>query len=89
MKAIEYIKGDLVGENKHKFIQEVEAEVRSRGTNSKYEISFRKAEFECGLCGNTFTNKIQLIKMNKVRSCGCLKVARVKEYHKRMKDERA
>lgn len=86
---IEYKEGDLLGDNKHKFIKEVESEVRSRGINSKYTISFRKAEFECGLCGNVFTNKIQLIKMGLVKSCGCLKVEKVKAYHssKRAKGE--
>lgn len=89
-KKIEYIYGDLLGTNNHKFIREIEREIRDRGSNSKYKASYRRGEFECGLCGNKFTNKISLIKNDLVLSCGCLKIQKVKAYHesKRKDDEK-
>lgn len=82
MKAIEYKNGDSLGSNNHKFIKEVTPAIQQRSSNSKYTISFRRAEFECGLCSKLFENKIQLIKSNIVLSCGCLQKTKLKEWHK-------
>ena len=78
---IEYKYGDLLGENKHKFIKETKVKKMSRGGNSKYKLTLRYALFECGLCGNEFENIITKIKNDNVLSCGCLRLKNLQKYH--------
>lgn len=80
--VLDYNEGDLLGNNKHIFIKEVEPRTyKIKG----YERNIRRALFKCGLCGCEFENSIQLIKTNKVKSCGCFQRTSVKEYFRSKK----
>ena len=82
---LDYKEGDILGENKHTFIKEVEPNVyKMRG----YNRNVRRALFKCGLCGSEFENTIQLIKSSKVRSCGCLQKKSVKKYFEEKRNDK-
>ena len=77
--ALEYKKGDLLGENKHIFLKEIKPKVYI--VNGK-KVTHRWAFFQCGLCGKEFENSIQKIKgsySNYPKSCGCLQRKSVKK----------
>lgn len=84
---IEYKEGDLLGKNKHEFLEETKQKKVSRGVNSKYQITLRYAKFKCGLCGGEFENIIAKIKSDEVLSCGCLIAANRKKYHESKKSK--
>ena len=84
-KRIQYTKGDILGNN-ITFLEEVEPDTRLKSESSNKLINFRKALFQC-YCGKKFEDpaRIDLIKMQKIKSCGCLQPESVKEYHKKIK----
>lgn len=82
--ALEYEKGDLIGENKHIFLEEIEPKVYV--VNGK-KVNHRRALFQCGLCGKEFENSIQKIKTNYAKSCGCLQKKAVKKYFEEKRNE--
>ena len=81
-KRIQYKEGDILGNN-ITFIEEVEPETRLKSEDSNKLVNFRRAMFRC-YCGKNFKypTRIDLIKMQKVKSCGCLQPESVKKYHK-------
>lgn len=63
MRRIEYISGEVVGQNGLIYLSE-EAPVGERRR--------RAASFKCG-CGNVFVSQIESVKEGKTSSCGCYK----------------
>lgn len=84
---IEYKKGDLLGKNKHEFLEETKQKKVLRGANSKYLITLRFARFRCGLCNKEFENIIAKIKNDEILSCGCLIAANRKKYYENKKSK--
>lgn len=84
---IKYKEGDLLGKNKHEFLEETKQKKVSRGANNKYQMTLRFAKFKCGLCNKEFENIISKIKSNEVLSCGCLIAANRKAYHDNRKSK--
>ena len=82
---IKYKTGDLLGENKHIFLKEIEPKVYI--VNGKKRNHMR-ALFQCGLCGNEFENSIQKIKTNYAKSCGCLQKIKVKKYFEEKRNDK-
>ena len=80
-RRIQYKEGDILGNN-ITFIEEVEPDTRLKSKSSNKLVNFRKALFRC-YCGKKFTARIDIIKMKKVKSCGCLQLEKLKEYHKK------
>ena len=80
-KRIQYKEGDILGNN-ITFLEEVEPDTMLKSESSNKLINFRKALFQC-YCGKRFTARIDIIKMQKVKSCGCLQLEKLKEYHKK------
>ena len=78
-RRIQYTKGDILGNN-ITFIEEVEPETRLKSKSSNKLVNFRKALFQC-YCGKKFSARIDIIKMQKVKSCGCLQLEKLREYH--------
>ena len=77
--ALEYKRGDFLGENKHIFLKEIKPKFYM--VNGK-KRNHRWALFQCGLCGKEFKNSIQKIKgsySNYPKSCGCLQKKSVKK----------
>ena len=71
-KRIEYETGQALGNNGLVYLDEREPYIRAKNIHDKTKgnVSFRRALFRC-VCGNEWTSRIDLIKMNKVASCGC------------------
>ena len=86
-KRIEYKDGDILGNN-ITFIKELEEETSLKSEDSDKLVNFRRALFRC-YCGKEFKQRIYKIKMQKPKSCGCLRGEKLKEYHKnrRLKNE--
>ena len=84
-KRIQYTKGDILGNN-ITFLEEVKPETRLKSESSNKLVNFRRALFQCH-CGKKFEDpaRIDLIKMQKIKSCGCLQPESVREYHKKIK----
>ena len=80
-KRIQYTKGDILGNN-ITFIEEDEPDTMLKSESSNKLINFRKGLFQC-YCGKKFSARIDVIKMQKVKSCGCIQLEKLKEYHKR------
>ena len=80
-KRIQYTKGDILGNN-ITFLEEVEPDTRLKSKSSNKLVNFRKALFQC-YCGKKFTARIDIVKMQKVKSCSCLQLEKLKEYHKK------
>ena len=80
-KRIQYTKGDILGNN-ITFIEEVKPDTRLKSKSSNKLVNFRRALFRC-YCGKKFSTRIDLIKMQKIKSCGCLQIEKLNEYHKR------
>ncbi len=78
-KRIQYTKGDILGNN-ITFIEEVDPDTRLKSKSSNKLVNFRKALFQC-YCGKKFSARIDIIKMQKVKSCGCLQAEKLKEFH--------
>ena len=79
-KRIEYKEGDILGNN-ITFLEEVEPETRLKSKSSNKLVNFRRALFRC-YCGKKFSSRIDMIKMQKIKSCGCLQIEKLKEFHK-------
>ena len=79
-KRIQYTKGQVLGNN-ITFLEEVEPDTRLKSKNSKNLINFRRAIFKC-YCGEEFKARIDRIKMQKRKSCGCLLLEKLDEHHK-------
>ena len=86
-RRIQYTKGDILGNN-ITFLEEVKPDTRLKSKSSNKLVNFRKALFQC-YCGKKFSARIDIVKMQKVKSCGCLQLEKLKEYHKKReaKDE--
>lgn len=80
-RRIQYTKGDILGNN-ITFLKEVAPDTRLKSKSSKKLVNFRRALFQC-YCGKKFSARIDIIKMQKVKSCGCLQLEKLKEYHKK------
>ena len=80
-RRIQYKKGDILGNN-ITFLEEVDPDTRLKSKSSNKLVNFRKALFQC-YCGKKFSARIDIIKMQKVKSCGCLQLEKLKEYHKK------
>ena len=80
-RRIQYREGDILGNN-ITFIKEVEPDTRLKSKSSNKLVNFRKALFQC-YCGKKFSARIDIIKMQKVKSCGCLQLEKLNEYHKK------
>ena len=80
-KRIQYTKGEILGNN-ITFLEEVEPDTRLKSKSSKKLVNFRRALFQC-YCGKKFSVRIDIIKRQKVKSCGCLQLEKLKEYHKK------
>ena len=78
-KRIQYTKGQVLGNN-ITFLEEVEPDTRLKSKNSKNLINFRRALFEC-YCGKKFSARIDIIKAQKIKSCGCLRLEKLNEFH--------
>ena len=78
-KRIEYKEGDILGNN-ITFLEEVEPDTRLKSKSSNKLVNFRRALFRC-YCGEEFKARIDTIKMQKIKSCGCLQLEKVDEYH--------
>ena len=81
-RRIQYNKGDILGNN-ITFIEEVAPDTRLKSKSSNKLVNFRKALFQC-YCGKKFSARIDIIKMQKVKSCGCLQPESVREYHRKV-----
>ncbi len=83
-KRIQYTKGDILGNN-ITFLEETEPETRLKSESSDKLVNFRKALFQCH-CGKEFRDpaRIDLIKMQKIKSCGCLQPESVREHHRKV-----
>ena len=79
-KRIEYKEGDVLGNN-ITFLEEVEPDTRLKSKSSNKLVNFRRALFRC-YCGKKFSARIDMIKMQKIKSCGCLQIEKLKEFHK-------
>ena len=79
-KRIEYKEGDILGNN-ITFLEEVEPDTRLKSKSSNKLVNFRRALFRC-YCGKKFSARIDMIKMQKIKSCGCLQIEKLKEFHK-------
>ena len=79
-KRIQYSKGDILGNN-ITFLEEVEPDTRLKSKSSNKLVNFRRALFRC-YCGKKFSARIDMIKMQKIKSCGCLQIEKLKEFHK-------
>ena len=79
-KRIEYKEGDILGNN-ITFLEEVEPDTRLKSKSSNKLVNFRRALFGC-YCGKKFSARIDMIKMQKIKSCGCLQIEKLKEFHK-------
>lgn len=77
-KRIAYNTGDILGNHGITFVEEAEPVIKKKSAKSTRLVAFRKAVFKCH-CGNLFTTQIQQVKMNKTKSCGCLRIAKTKE----------
>ena len=66
-------------------MEETEPETRLKSESSDKLVNFRKALFQCH-CGKEFRDpaRIDLIKMQKIKSCGCLQPESVREYHRKV-----
>ena len=86
-RRIQYTKGEILGNNII-FLEEVAPDTRLKSKSSNKLVNFRKALFQC-YCGKKFSARIDIVKMQKVKSCGCLQLEKLKEYHirKRGKNE--
>ena len=80
-RRIQYKEGDILGNN-ITFLEEVKPDTRLKSKSSKKLVNFRRALFQC-YCGKKFSARIDIIKMQKVKSCGCLQLEKLKEYHKK------
>ena len=80
-RRIQYKEGDIIGNN-ITFLEEVEPDTRLKSKSSNKLVNFRKALFQC-YCGKKFSARIDIVKMQKVKSCGCLQLEKLKEYHKK------
>ena len=78
-KRIQYNKGDILGNN-ITFLEEIEPDTRLKSKSSKNLINFRRALFEC-YCGKKFSARIDIIKAQKIKSCGCLRLEKLNEFH--------
>ena len=84
-RRIQYTRGDILGNN-ITFLEEVEPDTRLKSKSSNKLVNFRKALFQC-YCGKKFSARIDIIKMQKAKSCGCLQLEKLKEYHKKREVE--
>ena len=84
-KRIQYNEGDILGNN-ITFLEEVEPDTRLKSKSSKKLVNFRKALFQ-RTKKKKFSARIDIIKMQKVKSCGCLQLEKLKEYHKKREVE--
>ena len=86
-KRIQYKEGDILGNN-ITFIKDLEDETSLKSKDSDNLVNFRRALFRC-YCGKEFKSRIDKIKMQKPKSCGCLRDEKLNEYHKnrRLKNE--
>ena len=75
-KRIEYKEGDILGNN-ITFIKELEEETRLKSKDSNKLVNFRRALFRCH-CGEEFEQRIDKVKMQKPKSCGCLQPEHLK-----------
>lgn len=64
-RAIKYNNGDVLGSHGAIFIRETQRQIQPSGQPK------RRADFKCGLCGNTFNAFIGAVKDNTITSCGC------------------
>ena len=80
-RRIQYKEGDILGNNII-FLEEVKPDTRLKSKSSKKLVNFRRALFQC-YCGKKFSARIDIIKMQKVKSCGCLQLEKLNEYHKK------
>ena len=80
-RRIQYKEGDILGNNII-FLEEVAPDTRLKSKSSNKLVNFRRALFRC-YCGKKFTARIDVIKMQKVKSCGCLQLEKLREYHKK------
>ena len=80
-RRIQYIKCDILGNN-ITFLEEVDPDTRLKSKSSKKLVNFRRALFQC-YCGKKFSARIDIVKMQKVKSCGCLQLEKLKEYHRK------
>lgn len=71
-KRIEYKKGDVLGKSGITFLEEIEPDTRLKNKKDTKLINFRKALFLCH-CGKPFECRIDRIKSNYTKSCGCLR----------------
>ena len=85
-RRIQYQEGDILGNN-ITFLEEVAPDTRLKSKSSKKLVNFRRALFQC-YCGKKFSARIDIIKMQKVKSCGCLQLEKLKEYHKKREAEK-
>ena len=79
-RRIQYKEGDILGNN-ITFLEEVEPDTRLKSKSSNKLVNFRRALFRC-YCGKKFSARIDMIKMQKIKSCGCLQIEKLKEFHK-------
>ena len=79
-KRIEYKEGDILGNN-ITFLEEVEPDTRLKSKSSNKLVNFRRALFRC-YCSKKFSARIDMIKMQNIKSCGCLQIEKLKEFHK-------
>ena len=79
-RRIQYQEGETLGNN-ITFIEEVEPDTRLKSKSSNKLVNFRRALFKC-YCSKKFSARIDLIKMQKIKSCGCLQIEKLKEFHK-------
>ena len=84
-RRIQYKEGDILGNN-ITFLEEVAPDTRLKSKSSNKLVNFRKALFQC-YCGKKFSARIDVIKMQKVKSCGCLQLEKLKEYHRKREVE--
>ena len=75
-RRIQYNKGDILGNN-ITFIKELEEETCLKSKDSDKLVNFRRALFRCH-CGKEFEKRIDKIKMQKPKSCGCLQPEHLK-----------
>jgi hypothetical protein len=70
---IEYREGELVGSHGCQYIKEQEPNIiiNKRGEKKIQRV----ATFKCGFCSSLFDRRINTIKTNSQKSCGCLLVA--------------
>ncbi len=81
-RRIQYTKGDILGNN-ITFLKEVAPDTRLKSKSSNKLVNFKKALFQCYCGKKKFSARIDIVKMQKVKSCGCLQLEKLKEYHKK------